>query len=315
VTLVHLGAIAVGRGATVEEGTAVGSVGPSGDLEHAEPYVHLGIRIAADPQGYVDPLSLLPAGGSPPADAAGEPVEGAPAVPDAVGEEAPAAKPSVSEAPAESSGGPGAAPRARSRKAAPESALPRAGSHLADRVGREPRQRLRGAGAGREWAGGKASLGSHLGRRARAPQPAASAEVGVEALPAGDVRTPWLIPALVTAAAALAGVGLAARRQFRDTGVADGSTAMLPQGAVASAEDAGRLRLGEEDDILLDGDLEGVLLAQTEPFPDLNRNDDAAELVDVANDPRRSARDLRRRGPHGCSRSHRRRKPLSARLL
>jgi hypothetical protein len=316
VTLVHLGAVAVGRGATVEEGSVVGSVGPSGDLEHAEPYLQLGIRIAADAQGYVDPLSLLPARSSPPTDAAGEPVEGSPAVPDAVGEEAPAATPPVSEAPTGSSGGPGAARRARSRKAAPESELPLPASHLADRVGREPSQRLRHAGTGRKWGGGKAPLGSHLGRRARAPQPAASAEVAGEASPAADDGARWLMPALAAAAAVLAGAGLAARRQLRDAGVADGSPAMLSQAAVASAEDAGRLRLGEEDDILLDGDLERVLLAQTQPFPDLNRNDDAAELVDVANDARRSARDLRRRGPHGCSRSHRRRrKPLSARLL
>lgn len=60
VTLVHLGAVAVGRGATVEEGEAVGTIGPSGTAEVAEPYVHLGIRVTAEENGYVDPLGLLP---------------------------------------------------------------------------------------------------------------------------------------------------------------------------------------------------------------------------------------------------------------
>ena len=58
VTLVHLAAIAVARGAAVAEGAPVGTLGASN--ETAEPSVHLGIRIASSPQGYLDPLSLLP---------------------------------------------------------------------------------------------------------------------------------------------------------------------------------------------------------------------------------------------------------------
>src|SRR5919201_6506154 len=61
VTLVHLGTIGVARGAPVGEGEAVGTIGPSGEAEHAEPYVHLGVRVAADPNGYIDPLAVLPA--------------------------------------------------------------------------------------------------------------------------------------------------------------------------------------------------------------------------------------------------------------
>jgi hypothetical protein len=61
VTLVHLGSIGVIRGAVVEEGAAVGTVGPSGDAEWPQPYLHLGVRVTADPHGYVDPLGLLPA--------------------------------------------------------------------------------------------------------------------------------------------------------------------------------------------------------------------------------------------------------------
>jgi Peptidase family M23 len=60
VTLTHLGSIAVGRGATVVEQDAIGAVGPSGTPEVDGPYVHLGIRVTADQNGYVDPLSLLP---------------------------------------------------------------------------------------------------------------------------------------------------------------------------------------------------------------------------------------------------------------
>ncbi|HEX3237887.1 MAG TPA: M23 family metallopeptidase [Gaiellaceae bacterium] len=60
VTLTHLGSIAVVKGATVAEQDAIGAVGPSGTPEVDVPYVHLGIRVTADPNGYVDPLRLLP---------------------------------------------------------------------------------------------------------------------------------------------------------------------------------------------------------------------------------------------------------------
>ena len=76
VTLLHLGAFSVARGATVAEGDAVAAVGPSDGIEHAVPSVHLGVRVTTDPQGYVDPLPLLPVV--------------APAVPEASEPEAPA---------------------------------------------------------------------------------------------------------------------------------------------------------------------------------------------------------------------------------
>jgi hypothetical protein len=60
VTLTHLGSIAVSKGASVAEGDAVGSIGPSGAPEVAGPYVHLGIRETSDPNGYLDPLRFLP---------------------------------------------------------------------------------------------------------------------------------------------------------------------------------------------------------------------------------------------------------------
>jgi hypothetical protein len=60
VTLTHLGSITVAKGTAVAEGDEVGTIGPSGTAETDVPYVHLGIRTAADPDGYVDPLSFLP---------------------------------------------------------------------------------------------------------------------------------------------------------------------------------------------------------------------------------------------------------------
>jgi hypothetical protein len=65
ITLTHLGSIAVARDAAVAEGGAVGTIGPSGTPEVDGPYVHLGVRMAADPQGYLDPLGFLPVLASP----------------------------------------------------------------------------------------------------------------------------------------------------------------------------------------------------------------------------------------------------------
>jgi len=76
VTLVHLGDIAVELGAVVEEGRVVGVVGPSGTPEVAEPYVHLGIRVTADENGYLDPLAFLPPRGAGPPPPNPEPAQG-----------------------------------------------------------------------------------------------------------------------------------------------------------------------------------------------------------------------------------------------
>ena len=53
VTLTHLGAILVPKGATVAERDSVGTVGPSGTPEFDVPHVHLGVRHTDDPNGYV----------------------------------------------------------------------------------------------------------------------------------------------------------------------------------------------------------------------------------------------------------------------
>jgi Peptidase family M23 len=60
VSLTHLGSIEVARNASVDEGATVGTVGSSGTPEFDVPYVHLGVRDAANDQGYLDPLAFLP---------------------------------------------------------------------------------------------------------------------------------------------------------------------------------------------------------------------------------------------------------------
>ena len=55
VTLQRLGSTSVSRGVAVGEGNVVGSIGDA-----SEPYVYLGVRKADEPNGYVDPLGLLP---------------------------------------------------------------------------------------------------------------------------------------------------------------------------------------------------------------------------------------------------------------
>src|SRR5919204_3325513 len=60
VTLLHLGAIGVTRGAVIAEGSVVGAVGPSNDPGLLEPHVYLGIRTTSDAHGYLDPLLFLP---------------------------------------------------------------------------------------------------------------------------------------------------------------------------------------------------------------------------------------------------------------
>ena len=61
VTLLQLGSVAVARGSAVAEGAVVGHVGESEDAVITGPHVHLGIRVSAEPNGYVDPIVLLPA--------------------------------------------------------------------------------------------------------------------------------------------------------------------------------------------------------------------------------------------------------------
>jgi hypothetical protein len=96
VTLVHLGALEVEKGAVVAEGAAVGTMGWSGTPEHEVPSVHLGIRRAGEAEVYVDPLGLLPprtAPGPAPPDPAPAPAPIAPPAPTPVPAPAPVTPP------------------------------------------------------------------------------------------------------------------------------------------------------------------------------------------------------------------------------
>jgi Peptidase family M23 len=121
VTLVHLGSIRVLRGTTIEEGTTVGTVGPSGAPDVPEPYVSLGIRVASDDQGYLDPLLFLPpraqptsapeSAADPPSAPAGESPGSEVSTPPAATEPPPAPPADATEAPPpETSESPGTTP-------------------------------------------------------------------------------------------------------------------------------------------------------------------------------------------------------------
>ncbi len=73
VTLLHLGSLGVARGASVAEGATVGTLALIGDSDHPVPYVQMGVRVAADPQGYLDPMVFLPVRA--PAEAPSAPVD------------------------------------------------------------------------------------------------------------------------------------------------------------------------------------------------------------------------------------------------
>ena len=60
VTLLQLGATTVVRDSTIAEGAEVGVVGESEDAVTSQSHIHLGIRVASQPDGYLDPLGLLP---------------------------------------------------------------------------------------------------------------------------------------------------------------------------------------------------------------------------------------------------------------
>jgi hypothetical protein len=302
VTLVQLGTIGVTRGAAVGEGAVVGTIGPSGEPGAAAPHVHLGVRLMSDPNGYLDPLRFLP----PRPAAAPEP------------EPAPAPAPEPAPAPAADAPAPPAASPQPTPPPQPVAQQPAVSSHVrpvAARVGgqleatgRPLAQRAIGHALWRdpvETRPGVQPLLLPAQTKRRAFEPLVNrARQGVTAVDArGQVaRWPWaLLPALLAA-----GVGLAVlRRQVRDAGATDGSAAVFLERVFTSAKDADALRLREEDRLVLDGDLERILLTEAEALPDLDRDHDATELVDVADDPRcrHPSRRTRRRS-HRLSRGH-----------
>ena len=275
VTLQRLGSTSVPRGLAVDEGDVVGSVGQA-----AEPYVYLGVRKAEEPDGYVDPLGLLP-----PLAPAPAPDEPAPVEPDPV------------PTPAHGSGSrhdshavpAPAAVEEPSVEPAPETeAAPRA------RMSRRPSEVRRPATQGVVGSPGHARA-TRLPDASRSPVSLPDATVLRAATRTGAVaaaadagpRTVW-----TAGIAALLGLGglcawlARGRRELGDAVAAHGTSAVLLQGVAAPTEDADRLRLGQEDDVVLHRDLERVLLAEREALPDLDGDHDPAQIVDVADDPR-----------------------------
>jgi Peptidase family M23 len=330
VTLLHLGSIALARETAVAEGQVLGAIGRTGTPEHAQAYVHLGVRLTGDAHAYLDPLSFLPGSAAepPPAAAPGPPpVEQA--SPKTGREERPAAAPQAAAKPAagEAEGaeaptaavgsaaeGPGSEPATALTRAAESAAAPRplgrtkardsrgpAGARSAHRFpsahASRPTDGLNGSRAGNRWPGRAAArLGAsrpprmhhaprelHLlvapPRRTRPAQQ--DADRGSSLAWVGSAASLGL---LLGAAAAL-GVR---RRQLLDAAVADRPATVLRDRARPPAENTALSRPAEEDGVVLDRDLERILLGQAKSLPNLDRNHDPAELVQMANDPRLS---------------------------
>jgi hypothetical protein len=130
-TLLQLGSTLVSRGAVVEEGAVVGSVGTSEDAVTTAPHLHLGVRVASEPEGYVDPLGLVPVCGEaaptpPPAEAVPAPL---PVQPSADAEPSAADVPvEAAPAPVASGAGVEAASGAVEAEPEPRASEPEAGS-------------------------------------------------------------------------------------------------------------------------------------------------------------------------------------------
>ena len=306
VTLVHLGSTAVTRGAQVAEGDVVGTVGPSGEPELPQPYVHLGVRRAADPNGYLDPLALLPAratepGGNESPD--GEsPGEGSPA--EETGGQAPAPEAPAPASPgqpapdgsAQESAVPGSSARSeRTRKRGHAAGRPLPSAALAPSS--TPLARIEGESPPRAQAGppvpSRTSLLSFEGPATSAPSEQGSPFTSSRSLRRALAGHPRVAGAAGTGLAALIAVAASVclavrRRQLGDARAADRPSAMLLDRGGLAAEHAGRLGPAQEDCLVFDRDLERILLAKSEPLANLDRDDDASELVDAPDDPRRA---------------------------
>ena len=293
VTLLHLGSVAVARSDAVAQGEAVGTVGPTGEAEHAEPYVHLGVRLTADENGYVDPLGLLPPRPGPTPEPTPEPGR----------------EPEPAPAGAKQRKPDRAVPAARRWPRGHPSALPA----LAERRSHGPEARQAPQRVKR--APRLASPSFEVPQRSLLPafeRPQAGAALWPT--PRGRGRADFALwgTGAVTLLAAAAAAALFLRRQLRNAGAAHRPATVLLEAGRSPAEHARRLGLGEEDGLVLDRDLEGILLAEPEALPDLDRDDDAPELVEVPDDSgRHVAACWARHRSRRLSRPHRPR-PFSA---
>jgi peptidase M23-like protein len=178
VTLVHLGSIAVARAALISEGETVGSIGQSGDPEHAEPYLHLGVRLTADQHGYVDPLTLLP-----------QRIEAPTPAPEPVPAVTPPAQPAPSPtAPSAAAPTPETPPPPRKAQAPVQPADAHAGSRAAR--GRPAPRRRRPAVSERP-CGRSISLSKRLWRSWHRPAPRRSRRRPPEACPPSASASLW----------------------------------------------------------------------------------------------------------------------------
>lgn len=311
VTLVHLGSIEVARGAAVGEAAPVGVVGPSGEAEHPEPYVHLGIRRTSDEHGYVDPLAFLPArqgggavpGGEAPAEEPKEKKEKGKGKEQAGGDPSPAPTPPA-HARVRAAAERAADAREREQRAAvrrlrarrPAGDEGRAGT----RASRDGRAAARRSGGAQEAVPAAAAPGTAaveppsrgwLEPQAASPRSPSAGPAAGDGTPAGGLvaavrEAPGGVALAALSAIAACGLLAVRRRKLGDAAPADRPAAMLLDRVGGAAEDAELARTAQEDDLVLDRDLERVLLPEVEPLPDLDRNHDPAELVDVADDPR-----------------------------
>jgi hypothetical protein len=321
VTLVHLGEIAVARDAPVAEGAVVGTIGPSGDPEHAIGYVHLGIRMAEDPNGYLDPLAFLPAREvtPPPApEPAGDPAPpeepvrapapvAAPVPATAPPPGAPAAAPAASVAPPATLDEPAAVPAAAEPTEAERGAtVPAVKARAvgeqdhADTSPARPRtsrpatppaaEALAGPGLPTRPARRPVELTARPAERGRSTaghdSSVARRGAGEEASSpsAAAAALAGAIAALVVLAGALARLR---RGQLGDAGPADAAAPVLAHSTGGPAEDAGRPRPAEDDRLIPHRDLEWIALRESEALADLDRDDDPAQLVEVPDDARR----------------------------
>jgi len=276
VTLQRLGSTSVSRGLAVGEGDVVGSIGGAG-----EPYMYLGVRKADEPDGYVDPLGLLP-----PLAPAPAPEEQTPDEPD------PAPAPAHGSMPRHHSHATPAAVAVEepSVEPAPDTYVAQRAhaSRRPSEVRHPPTEDVvRSPGLARAARPPEASW-----RPVSVPAPTVLGAAAPTAKTVGAAAAKG--PSTASAAAglgALLGLGalcvrLARRRELGDAVAAHSTPAVFLQGVATPAEDADRLRLGQEDDIVLHRDLERILLAEREALPDFNRDHDPAQVVDVSDDPR-----------------------------
>jgi hypothetical protein len=279
VTLLHLGAVEAVRSQAVGEGERIGTVGWSGELEHDQPYVHLGVRVTADSNGYVDPLTLLPERTQPAPEPAPQPAPEPEPAPTHAGErlgKPKTARPNAARPAAK----PIPSPSARLDE--PSVAVPKLRPAPVHRAARTTVSQPNPPALPVRTALRSFERWPHLAARVREPE---------------DGRSGWfsgwpawlMVVAAAATTAGLTGRALARRRQFLDAGSAHRPAAVHLEIGSPAAEHAGGLRLREEDRLVLDGDFERVLLAEAEPLPDLDRDDDTPKLVEAPNDARRRA--------------------------